>query len=67
MSDPKKTEEISRKINDLSRTMQSHKDNIDRLTRDKNDRVRDFDQRINRERDEMSRIQRQIEDLKRQL
>jgi hypothetical protein len=67
MSDPKKTEEISRKIQEISRSVQSHESNVNRIEREKNDKTRYYDQQITRERDEIKRLNRQIEDLKRQL
>lgn len=67
MSDPKKTQEISRKLQEIARSVQSHETNIGRIEREKNDKTRYFDQQIARERDEIKRLNRQIEDLKRQL
>jgi chromosome segregation ATPase len=67
VSDPKKTQEISRKIQEIARSVQSHETNIGRIEREKNDKTRYFDQQIARERDEIKRLNRQIEDLKRQL
>jgi chromosome segregation ATPase len=67
VSDPKKIQEISRKIQEISRSVQSHQSNIDRIEREKNDKTRYYDQQITRERDEIKRLDRQIEDLKRQL
>jgi TolA-binding protein len=67
VSDPKKTQEISRKIQEIARSVQSHETNIGRIEREKSDKTRYFDQQIGRERDEIKRLSRQIEDLKRQL
>ena len=39
MSDPKKTEEVSRKIQEISRSIQTHKSNVDRIEREKKDRI----------------------------
>ena len=64
---PRKIQEISRKIQEISRSVQSHESNLNRIEREKNDKTRYFDQQIARERDESKRLNRQIEDLKRQL
>ncbi len=65
MSDPKKDAEIARKVQDITRTISSHESQLSRLEREKNDKVRDLDQKINRERDEIKKLNRQIADLKR--
>lgn len=67
MSNPKNTQEISRKIQEIARSVQSHETNVGRIEREKNDKTRYFDQQIARERDEIKRLNRQIEDLKRQI
>ncbi len=67
MNDPKKTAELSKKIRDTARSIQSHETNISRLEREKNEKARYYDQQINRERDEIKRLNRQVDDLKRQL
>ena len=67
MTDPKKTAEIARKIQDISRAVANHESTISRLEHEKNDKARFYDQQIGRERDEISRLNRQIADLKRQL
>ena len=67
MSDPRKTEEVSRKIQEISRSIQSRESNLDRIEREKNDRIRYYDQQLGRERDEIRRLERQVEELKRQL
>jgi outer membrane murein-binding lipoprotein Lpp len=55
MSDPKKTEEVSRKIQEISRSIQTHKSNVDRIEREKKDRMRHFDEQVKREQDESAR------------
>jgi hypothetical protein len=67
MSDPKKTQEISRKIQDISRSIQSHQSNVIRIEREKNEKARYYDQQIKREQDEVKRLERQIDELKRKL
>jgi hypothetical protein len=67
VSDPKKTQEISRKIQEIARLVQSHETNIGRIEKEKNDKTRYFDQQIAHERDKIKQLNRQIEDLKRQL
>ena len=49
MSDPKKTKKISRKIQDISRSIQSRESNVDRIEREKNEKMRYYDQQIKRE------------------
>ncbi len=65
MSDPKKEAEIARKVQEISRSISTHESQLSRLEREKNDRVRDYDQKINRERDEIKKLNKQIADLKR--
>lgn len=67
MTDPKKAAEIARKIQDISRSMKSHESNIERIEREKNDKVKYYDQQIKREQDELKKLSKQIDDLKRQL
>jgi outer membrane murein-binding lipoprotein Lpp len=67
MMDPKKAAEISRKIQDISRQIQSHNSNIDRITREREQKARYYDDQIKRERDAAQRLERQVDDLKRQL
>lgn len=67
MPDANKSAEIARKIQDIARLVKSHESNIDRYEREKNDRVRQYDQQIKREKDEVMRLDKQIDDLKRQL
>ena len=67
MVDPKKSAEAVKKIQDIQRTIASHQSNITRIEREKNDRVRYFDQQIMREQDEIKRQTKAIEDLKRQI
>jgi peptidoglycan hydrolase CwlO-like protein len=67
MSDPKKTQEVSRKIQDISRSIQSHESNVNRIEREKSDKTRYYDQQIAREQGEIKRLNKQIDELKRQL
>lgn len=67
MVDANKAREIARRIEDISRAMGNHASRISRLEREKNDRMKYYDQQITREQDEIKRCQRQIDDLKRQL
>lgn len=67
MNDPKKTEEIARKIQGISHSIQPHESNIAKLEREKSEKALYYDQQITHERDEIKRLNKQIEDLKRQL
>jgi hypothetical protein len=67
MIDPKKSADISRKIQDISRAMQTHKSNIDRIGRERDQKARYYEDQIKRERDTLQRLERQHDDLKRQL
>lgn len=67
MNDPRKTEELSRRIQDITRQVQTHEANVSRLEREKTDKERYYDQQITREREEMKRLDREVDDLKRQL
>jgi hypothetical protein len=58
--DPRRAAEAARRIQDLSRSIQTHQSNIARIERDKG-------QQIQREQSEIDRLTRQIADLKRQL
>lgn len=48
MSDPKKTAEITGKLQDISRSLTSRESTLSGLEREKNDKVRDYDQQIQR-------------------
>ena len=65
--DAKKSADAVRKIQEIQRTIASHQSNIARIERDKGDRIKYFDQQIKHEQDEIKRIGKQIEDLKRQI
>lgn len=66
MSDPKKTAEITGKLQDISRSLTTHESTINRLEREKNDKVRDYDQQIKRVQAEaestISRLEREKND-----
>jgi len=62
MADPKKTEEIAKKIQDISKTAANHESNIGRIEREKNDKVKYYDQQIKQKKDEISRIERESND-----
>lgn len=67
MIDPKKSAEAARKIQEISRTITNHQSRITQLEREKNDRVRYYDQQIKHEQDEIKRHSRSIDELKRQI
>ena len=67
MIDPKKAAEIAKKIQDVSRAAEKHEANITRIEREKNDKVKYYDQQIKREQDEVKKLKKQIDDLKRQM
>ncbi|MBN1662761.1 MAG: hypothetical protein JW943_04090 [Deltaproteobacteria bacterium] len=67
MIDPKKAEEISRKIRDIAQQISNHKNNFERIKKDKEYKVRDFDRQMEQENEAMKRLGRQIDDLKRQI
>lgn len=67
MADAKKSAEAVRKIQEIQRTIENHQSKIARLERDKSERVKDFDQQIRREQDEIKRHTRLIDELKRQI
>jgi hypothetical protein len=49
MGDPKKEAEIARKVQEISRSINTRESQLGRLEREKTDKVRDYDQKINRE------------------
>jgi len=67
MVDAKKAAEIANKIQDISRAVKTHETNIERYEREKNDKIRHYDQQIKREQDDLKRFSKQIDELKRQL
>jgi hypothetical protein len=67
MADTKKSDEALRKIQEINRKVDGNQSNIVRIEREKSDRVRDFDQRIRREQDQIKQYSKQIDDLKRQI
>ena len=67
MADARKSAEAARRIQEIQRTIASHESNVSRIEREKSDKIRYFDQQIQRERDEIRRYARQIEELKRQI
>ncbi len=67
MIDAKKSDEAMRKYQEIKRRVDGHQSNISRIEREKTDRVRDFDQRIRREQDQIKQYSKQLDDLKRQF
>jgi flagellar biosynthesis chaperone FliJ len=67
MVDPKKSAEAARKIQEINRTIQNHQTRIASLEREKSERVRNYDQQIKHEQDEIKRHTRMIDELKRQI
>jgi len=67
MADPRQSAEAVRKIQEIQRVIANHQSTIDRLERDKSDKVKYIDQQIRREQDEITRQNRQIDDLKRRI
>jgi hypothetical protein len=65
MADATKSDEALRKIQEIKRRMDDHQANITRIEREKADRIRDFDQRIKREQEQIKQYSKQIDDLKR--
>ena len=59
MSDPQKTAEIVRKMQDILKSVANIDSNVSRLERDKNDKINEYDQKINRGRDEINRLERE--------
>lgn len=67
MADPKQSAEAVRKIQEIQRVIANHQSTISRLEREKSDKVKYIDQQIRREQDEITRQNRQIDDLKRRI
>jgi len=66
-TDPKKSAEALRKIQEIQRKIANHDANIKRTEQEKIQRVRTYDQQIQREQDEIKRYSREIDTLKRQI
>lgn len=62
MADPKKTAEIAKKIQDIFKTVSNHESNISKVEREKNDKVKYYDQQIKQKKDELNRIEREKND-----
>ncbi len=67
MADPRKSAEAVRRIQEMQRSIATHQTNVDRIEREKADRVRYWDQQIRNEQDRIKQYTRQIDDLKRQI
>lgn len=67
VTDPKKSAEALRKIQEIQRKIANHEANIKRTEQEKIQRVRIYDQQIQREQDEIKRYSREIDTLKRQI
>jgi hypothetical protein len=67
MTDPKKSAEAARRIQETNRTIQNHQSKISSLEREKGEKVKYYDQQIRREQDEIKRHLRTIDELKRQI
>ena len=67
MIDSKKSAEIAKRIQDISRSVKTHETNIERYELEKNDKLRYYDQQIKREQDEIKKLGKQVDDLKRLL
>ena len=60
MFDPRKADEIIRKIQDVTRLIGTHKTNIENINREKDKRLREYDDKIKREEDEITRLNKQM-------
>jgi uncharacterized protein Veg len=67
MADTRKSDEALKKIQDIKQRMKSHESRVVQLEREKGDRVRQYDQQIKFEQDQIKQFTRQIDDLKRQI
>jgi two-component sensor histidine kinase len=67
MVDPKKSAEAARRIQEISHTIQNHQTRISSLEREKSERIRNYDQQIKHEQDEIKRHTKMIDELKRQI
>ena len=67
MNDPKKDLEIRRKIQEIGGQVQNHKNSIDRLKREKDEKEQQIQREIQRENEEIKKLERQSDDFKRQL
>jgi hypothetical protein len=65
MNDRRK--EISKQIDETARAIQTHRNNISQIERERNDLLREFGNRVYREKGEIDRLQKQLSELKRQL
>jgi hypothetical protein len=52
MSHPKKAAEVGRKLQEISRSIQTRQSNIEWIEREKNEKMRYYDQQIGREQEE---------------
>jgi hypothetical protein len=67
MVDARQSAEAARKIQEISRTIQNHQSRISSLEREKEEKVKYYDQQIRREQDEIKRHTKLIDELKRQI
>ena len=67
MLDSGKAEEISRRVLVLARQIELRKTSLDRIKRDREVRILDFDVKIKREENEIARLSKQLEELQRHL
>lgn len=67
VTDSGKSAETVRRIQEIQRKIANHEANIKRTEQEKTQRVRMYDQQIQREQDEIKRYSREIDTLKRQI
>jgi flagellar biosynthesis chaperone FliJ len=67
MIDTKKSEEAAKKIAEIKHKIANHESNIVRIEHEKSDKIRSLDQQIKRERDEITQLTKQVDELKRKL
>lgn len=67
MKDPRKSAEAVRKIQDLQGRIKNHTSRISQLESEKNSRIKQYDQQIQNECNQMNQHTREIEMLKRDI
>ena len=67
MVDPKKSAEAAKKIQDINHTIQNHQTRTSSTEYEKANKVKYYDQQIKHEQDEIKRLTKLIDELKRQI
>jgi len=67
MVDTRKIAEATRKIQDFNRQIEGKKSTMDRIRKDKEYKIRDYESQLKREQDGIDRLLKQIADLKKQI